>query len=215
MIDGFMKCLLCQQRNGKRHCPGVRGYICPLCCGQEREVSIECPFECVYLQEAHRYELARAEPATELPYAAHQIPDDFLQEKEPFIGGLAVTLLQSALDTQSMVDTDLRAALDALIRTCETLSSGLFYETLPEGPARVNLYREMQNFVEKWREEELRRTGMTMTRDADVLRSLVFLGRLAQAHDNRRPRGKSFLALLRRLYPQAVARHSQSVVIPG
>lgn len=210
-----MKCVLCQQRSAKRNCPGVRGYICALCCGKEREVSIECPFECVHLQEAHRYELERAERPAEVAHASHDVPDAFVQEKEPFIGAMSVALLRTALESPGVVDADVRVALDALIRTYETLASGLFYETLPEGPWQVSLYRELQQFVETWREEESRRAGMVVVRDGDVLRSLVFLRRLAQAHDNRRPRGKAFLSFLRRVFPQTAAQQSQSVILPG
>ena len=210
-----MKCVLCHQRSGKRYCPAVRGYICPPCCGREREVSIECPFDCVYLQEAHRYELERAEPPTQLPYAAHDVPRDFLHEKEPFIGGLSHWLMRSALNNPGVVDADLRTTLDALIRTYETLSSGLVYETLPEGPLRVNLYRELQKFVEDWRKQESQRTGLEAIRDGDVLRSLVFLGRLAQAHDNHRPRGKAFVSFLRRVFPETTTQQSQRLIIAG
>lgn len=210
-----MKCVLCKQRSAKRNCPGVRGYICALCCGTAREVTIECPFECPYLQEAHRYELARAAPPTEVPHASHEVPDSFVREKEPFIGAMSVTLLRWALDTPGVVDADLRAALDAMIRTFETLGSGLYYETLPETPLQVNIYRELQKFVENWRQQESRQAGTVTVRDSDVLRALVFLRRLAGAHDNGRPRGKAFVSFLRRVFPEAVAQQSQGVILPG
>ncbi len=210
-----MKCVLCNQRSGKRYCPGVRGYICGPCCGTEREVSIECPFDCVYLQEAHRRELERAEPPTEVPYAGHEVPRDFVHEKEPFIGGLSHSLLRYAMNNPGMVDADAQATLDALVRTYETLSSGLVYETLPEGSLRVNLYRELQKFFEDWRKQESQRAGMEVIRDGDVLRSLVFLGRLALVHDNRRPRGKAFVSFLRRVFPEPTTQQSQRLIIPG
>jgi len=210
-----MKCSLCKQRTAKRHCPSVRKYICAICCGTEREVSLDCPLDCVYLQEAYRHEMERAEPPKEPPYAAHQVPDEFLREKEPFIGSMALTLLRYSLANPGVWDADLRAVLDALVRTYETLSSGLLYETLPEGPLRVSLYRELQKFVEEWREEEEKKAAFSLTQDGDVLRSLVFLGRLAQAHNNQRPRGRSFVAFLRRTFPEVVARQSRSLIIPG
>ena len=220
-----MKCVLCKQRSGRRYCPGVQGDICALCCGQEREVSINCPFECSYLQQAHRYEGERLEPAPEMVHASHDVPRHFVEENERFIAGLAVTLLARALEVSSgqasatilppVLDADLHGALDSLIRTYETLSTGLVYQTLPEGPAPLNLYRELQAFIAKWRKDESERTGMPRLRDGDVLRSLVFLRRLAETQDNRRPRGKRFLGYLRHMFPQVVARHAPSVIVPS
>ncbi len=38
-----MKCPICDTRKPRRHCPGVHGEICSICCGNEREVSISLP----------------------------------------------------------------------------------------------------------------------------------------------------------------------------
>ncbi len=210
-----MECTLCKQRSGKRYCPGVRGYICTLCCGTEREVSIDCPFECVHLQEAYRNEQQRAEPPEKVAYSENELPEGFVQEHQTFIGAMAVNLLGSATERPGTIDDDLRAVLDSLIRTYQTISSGLVYETLPDGPARVETYRRIQAFVQDWRKQESERTGISVLRDGEVLRSLVFLGRLAQVHDNHRSRGKSFLAFLRRTFPAAVARQQQNLIVPG
>ena len=45
-------CKLCEKKRARRYCPGVSGEICPICCGTERENTIDCPSECEYLQEA-------------------------------------------------------------------------------------------------------------------------------------------------------------------
>jgi hypothetical protein len=211
-----MKCPLCNQRNGKRYCPGVRGYICTLCCGQEREVSVECPLECVYLQDAYRHEAARVQPPDEPAYASHgEIEREFVAQHGQFLTALAVRLMEDAFSQPGTVDADLRSVLDALIRTRETLSSGLIYETLPEGLGRTAIYRDLQDFIETWKRQEAERTGMTRLHDSDVLKALVFLGRMAHMHDNQRPRGKAFLALLRRTLPQVQPAEPQSVIIPG
>lgn len=210
-----MECVLCKQRNGKRYCPGVRGYICTICCGTEREVSIDCPFDCPHLQEAYRNEQQRARRPQKPAYPEQEMPEHFVEEHNALIAGLALTLLDNAPEGSGIRDDDLRAVLDSLIRTYQTLSSGLVYETLPDGPMRVNIYRKLQEFVQQWRSRESEQTGMTSLRDGDVLRSLVFLARAAQIHGNHRPRGRSFVAFLRRALPTAVARQQQNVILPG
>lgn len=211
-----MACLICEQRAAKRNCPAVRGAICSLCCGREREVSLECPFECIHLQEGHRHELQRREPPPEVVHPAHELPRGFAEEKSRLLGGLAVTLLGQALGLRGIVDEDLRKTLDALIRTYETLSTGLVYETLPEGTLRVHIYAAVQGFLARLREEESRAAGMTVTRDSDVLRALVFLARLAEHHNNQRPRGRSFIAFLHRSFPIVTeAEAPSSLIVPG
>ena len=42
-------CLHCGGRRGKRECPALRGKICAGCCGEHRQVEIDCPADCVHL----------------------------------------------------------------------------------------------------------------------------------------------------------------------
>lgn len=210
-----MKCALCQERSGKRYCPGVRGYICAPCCGKEREVSISCPFECVHLQEAYRHEMRRLERPKEPVYAACEVTDELLERHNSFVHELGVCLLEYAGRYPDTVDADVRDALDALIRTYQTLDSGLIYETLPQGPLRAHLCREVQGFVAEWRKERSRDPGLPALLDGVVLRVLVFWRRVAQVDDNRRPLGRSFLAFLRRALSESEPREAPRIIVPG
>lgn len=211
-----MKCVICHQRTGKRLCPARNGYICTLCCGQEREVTIECPYECPHLEEAYRFQWHRLERPAEIAYKSHEVPERFVEEKQPLIATISVRLLQGAHEHPGIVDADLRAVIDALVRTYETRSSGLVYDTRPEGPFRGAIYEAVEKLTEEMRQAETQQKGFATLRDGDVLKALVFLGRVAQAHDNGRPRGKSFLAFLRRTFPEAVAgRQAPSLIVPG
>ncbi len=59
-----MSCAICEKRKEKRFCPAVHGRICPQCCGEQREVTLDCPSDCVYLQQAREHEKPR--PMAEL-----------------------------------------------------------------------------------------------------------------------------------------------------
>ena len=54
-----MSCAICEKRKEKRFCPAVHGRICPQCCGEQREVTLDCPSSCVYLQQARQHERPR------------------------------------------------------------------------------------------------------------------------------------------------------------
>ena len=41
-----MSCVICEKRKEKRFCPAVHGRICPQCCGEQREVTLDCPSDC-------------------------------------------------------------------------------------------------------------------------------------------------------------------------
>src|ERR1700682_5299675 len=65
--SSIMKCKICNTRKPRRYCPGVNGDICSICCGSEREVTVNCPLDCPYLVEARHHEKPPAMSAQQLP----------------------------------------------------------------------------------------------------------------------------------------------------
>lgn len=59
--QGMSKCSTCGRRKGKRRCPALLNYICPLCCGESRLKRIQCPSNCAYLQQARSIEVEKRE----------------------------------------------------------------------------------------------------------------------------------------------------------
>jgi len=178
----------------------VRGDICTLCCGNEREVTVSCPFDCPFLQEARKHERSAPLEEKSLPNRDIRVTEEFLEEHEALLAGAANSLLRAALETPGAVDTDLRDALDGLIRTQRTLQSGVYYESLPVNGLAIQIFRSTQEYLEEFRKEEHDSTGMSRTRDADVLQVLVFLQRLELDRNNGRPRGRAFMDFLRSFF---------------
>jgi hypothetical protein len=181
----------------------VHGDICTLCCGKEREVTVDCPFDCPFLQEARKHEHTGPVNPDELPNRDIRITEEFLEEHESLLLGAAKSLMLAAFDTPGAVDRDVREALDALIRTRRTLESGVYYETRPDNMLANRIFSGTQTGLEEFRRDEREELGMTHTRDADVLRMLVFLQRLALDRNNGRRRGRVFLDSLRGLLSEA------------
>jgi hypothetical protein len=181
----------------------MRGDICTLCCGTEREVSVDCPLDCEYLREAHKHEKpAPIDPAT-LPNRDIAVSEEFLQENEEFLTFLGGSLARAALRTPAVVDFDVREALEASIRTLRTLQSGLYYESLPANPLAAGLSRALQDAISEFRTAEAERLGMHKTRDSAALRLLVFLQHFELSQNNGRRRGRAFLDALLEFYPAA------------
>ena len=107
-----MACGICEIRKEKRFCPAVHGRICPQCCGEQREVTLDCPSDCVYLQQAREHEKPRGlqdlEQAALFPQI--EIGDQFLYEHEHLIVGLTFALAKSARADRGINDNDLAEA---------------------------------------------------------------------------------------------------------
>ena len=182
-----MACAICETRRPRRFCPGVRGEICSICCGTEREITVSCPLDCEFLQEARRRDRPAPLDPAQIPNQDIQVTDRFLRDHEELLIFLSSTLVRAALETPGVVDADVREALDGLIRTFRTLQSGVLYESRPANALAANLYAAVQAALPQFRDEEQQRLGMSKTRDADILGILAFLQRIELDRQQRAP----------------------------
>jgi hypothetical protein len=209
-------CAICQKKKARRECPGVRGSICAPCCGAEREVTVDCPLDCVYLREARRHEPERVLLREDIPFPEIEISDGFLAEQEQFIGQIAFQLLRHALENPKTTDSDLVAAMEKLVRTYETLSSGIYYESLPEEGSQIVVFRDVKKFLDEYQEKQRQKGSLRPLKETEVIGALVFLSRLAIVHSNHRPRGRAFIDFLRSTYPEsAVSKEESRLIVPG
>ena len=191
-------CQICNKRRARRHCPGVRGEICAVCCGEQRENTIDCPLDCEHLQEARRHE--QPAPIDDLPNKEIRVTEEFLREHEPLLLWISMALAKS-MEQQRAVDSDAREALEAVIKTYRTRESGLIYESRPQNPYAAAIVEAVQKSVEELHKRIAQETGMHSLRDSEVLGILVFLQRLALQHNNGRTRGRAFYGFLQTLLP--------------
>jgi hypothetical protein len=198
-----MECAICQTRRPRRYCPGVRGDICSLCCGAEREVTVDCPLECEFLREGRRHEKPPARNAAEFPNRDIRVSEKLLQANDHLLAFLSATIFHTAMQVPGVVDGDVLEALDGLVRTYRSLESGVYYESRPVNQMAGSIYDAVQGALAQYRSREQQQLGITKTRDADVLGLLVFLHHLALYRDNGRRRGRAFLDALREYQPAA------------
>ena len=200
-----MSCAICKKRKEKRFCPAIHGRICPQCCGEQREVTLDCPSGCVYLQQAREHEKQRSigdmNPAD--LFVQVEVEDQFLYQHEHLLMGLTFALSKSVRADRSLNDPDLIAALTALTKTWETLvNSGLHYENPMASPAQHAVVAEVQNMVKEYREAEQKHVGYVQLRDSEVLRALVFLVRMAHGRTSGRPKSRAFVDFLLAQFPE-------------
>lgn len=218
-----MSCAICETRKEKRFCPAVHGRICPVCCGEQREVTLDCPSDCVYLQQARLREKPR--PMEELDpaslFAQIEVPESFIYEREHLLVGLTFALAKCARSDRTLNDRDMIAALSALAKTYETLvKSGLHYETAPTGVVQQAISAEVQKMIEQYKETEQKHIGYTTLRDSEILQALVFLVRMAQGRTSGRPKSRAFIDFLFSQFPEKTsviespAEAGSRIVIP-
>ena len=200
-----MSCAICEKRKEKRFCPAVHGRICPQCCGEQREITLDCPSDCVYLQQAREHEIPR--PLERLDKSALflnvEIPERFLYEHEHLVVGLSYALAKSARADRSLRDPELISALTAMTKAYDTLvNSGLYYETPITGLAQQAIAAEVQQMIKEYREAEQTHVGHVRLRDSDILQALVFLVRTANGRTSGRPKSRAFIDFLLSQFPE-------------
>jgi hypothetical protein len=192
--------------------------ICAVCCGEKREVSIDCPSDCPHLIAAHRWEREHRKPISPdtVPYPDLSIPTDLVHERRPVISGLGFTILKAASENRELNDTNAIEAISALADTYRTLGTGLYYEKPPEGPVARALYGHLASFFTELRREESQQTGFGGMKDSEAYLLLVFMLRVAKYETNGRPRSRAFLDFLRSQYPRSadVQPEPSRIIVP-
>jgi hypothetical protein len=200
-----LSCAICEIRKEKRFCPAVHGRICPQCCGEQREVTLDCPSDCTYLLQARAHEKPRS--AEQIDPAALflqiEVSDQFMYEKEHLLMGLTFALAKAARSNRALHDQDLIAALSMLATSYERrVNSGLQYEPPLSSDSERRAAAEIENMVKEYREAEQKVTGFSSLRDSEVLKALVFLVRLAHGRTSGRPKSRAFVEFLFSQFPE-------------
>ncbi len=163
---------------------------------------MRCPLECDYLEEARRREEPPiADPAT-FPNSDIRVTEKFLHDNEKLLLYLSASLLEAALSTPNLVDSDLKDALDALVRTYRTRESGLYYESRPDNLLAASVVQAIQASVKDLRDDIAQKRGSSSVRDLDILGVLVFLQRMEIQQNNGRKLGRAFVDFLRSFFPR-------------
>ena len=194
-----MSCVICEIRKEKRFCPAVHGRICPQCCGEQREVTLECPSDCPYLIQAREHEKPRSSDQIDAAalFLHIEVPDQFMYEKEHLLMGLTYALAKAARADPSLHDQDLIAAMSVLAKSYERrVTSGLHYEQPLTSDSQRRAANELETMIREYREAEQKHTGYSTLRDSEVLKALVFLSRLAQGRTSGRPKSRAFVEFL-------------------
>jgi len=212
-----VSCPICEKRKAARFCPAKGEKICAVCCGTEREITIDCPADCAYLVSAHRYEdeHQRSLPA-DTPLLEEKIPQDIVHTHQQLMAAMAFSIAKFCAAQPAATDPDVLAALQSLAQTYKTLSSGILYEKRPDAPVPRELYAALVAFVDEVRKQQAERATGPRVKDSEVFFLLVFLYRMGLLRTNGRARSRRFIEFLRGQFPQAteLKREETRIIVP-
>ena len=212
-----MSCPICEKRKAARFCPAKGEKICAVCCGIEREVTIDCPSDCSYLVSAHRYEdeHRRSLPA-DTPLLDEKIQQAIVYTHQQLMAALAFSIAKFCAVQPAAVDTDVLAAIQALAQTYKTLSSGIIYEKPPDAPLPRELYAALIALISELKKQQADRGSSAGLKDAELFYLLVFLYRMGLLRTNGRPRSRRFIEFLRGQFPKSpeLKREESRIIVP-
>jgi hypothetical protein len=200
-----LSCAICEIRKEKRFCPALHGRICPQCCGEQREVTLDCPSDCPYLQQAREHEKPRSAEQFDAAslFLQVEISDQFTYEREHLLMGLTYALAKAAHADRSLNDHALIATLSAMCTSYERLvNSGLHYEQPLTSAAQHAAAAQVEDMLKQFREAEQKQLGYSNLRDSDVLKALVFLLRMGHGRTSGRPKSRAFVDFLFAQFPE-------------
>jgi hypothetical protein len=207
-------CPICNKRKAKRFCSARGDSICTVCCGTEREATIDCPSDCPHLVASRKYDAGRREiDWKSIPFSDTAISPGFAQAHAPLMMAVLACIERYSRAHRQVVDSDAVAALKALAESYRTLSSGLYYEKPPEYLYQRELYQELKATLEEFQRVETQRQGLITTRNSDIRDSLIYLTRLGAIRSNGRPKGRAYLDMIRQVAPDESAKAESKIVL--
>jgi hypothetical protein len=125
-----MKCLICEKRKGKRHCPAKNGYICPICCGEKRGVEINCPLDCTYYVEGQKYQQEKvSRQRLRKEGVGSFVRRAELYNKNPEIfRDIEIAFVNVFRANNRIKNIDLTEGLELVLKTLDTEKRGLLYD---------------------------------------------------------------------------------------
>ena len=151
-----MKCILCNSRKGKRHCPAKGTLICAPCCGRLRVVEIPCPADCAYLTSGHGHQAGkkyvdqlRQEEGRDRRIRLYEN----MRRYRPLIDEIEKEILRYGQGLSSFHDRHVQEAIRLLRKTYRSEERGVIYEHKSADPMVSALIRAVQEMLEKLRQE--------------------------------------------------------------
>lgn len=171
-----MKCLICERRKGKRHCPAKNGYICPVCCGDKRGVEINCPLDCTYYVEGQKYQQEKVSRQRLRKEGARSfIRRAEMYNKNPSIfNDIEIALVNLFRTNNRIRNVDLAEGLGLVIKTLDTEKRGLVYNHRSENSFANEISARVLRIIRDYKDNiELRKSRISIDYGREVVQEFL------------------------------------------
>jgi hypothetical protein len=209
-----MKCLICDKRKGKRHCPAKNGYICPACCGEKRGIEINCPLDCRHYsggQKYHQDKVSRQRLRKE--GVGSFIRRAELYNTNPMIfSDIEIAFVRVFRSNNRIRNIDLAQGLELVLKTLDTEKRGLLYNHRSENVFANEVSDVVIKIIREYKDNvQLSKSRISIDYGREIvqefLKEVEFF-----IHNETNPR--SYFIHILRLHPQRIeTSHSAGKVI--
>jgi hypothetical protein len=126
---------------------------------------------------------------------AGQFDSNFVYKFTPVLNAICGAVVAERAQSEWLVDNDVIEVYKALVATMKTLSSGIHYESLPDGSVRQSLFRQLKAVLDQMMQPQ-ESADRRALRVSEAIEALEFLDFVAQANASVRPKGRRYLDLL-------------------
>jgi hypothetical protein len=155
-------------------------------------VEIDCPSSCPHLKAGRSYESEKRVPDPEVAARVQAFDPGFVQRYNPILDALTFAVAEERVQSPWLVDGDVIEVYKGLHTTMKTLSSGIYYETVPEGSIRQALFRRLKSVLDSLMTPSPEAQQQTL-KVTEALQVLDFLRFVATANSNARPKSRQYL----------------------
>lgn len=171
-----MKCLICEKKRGKRHCPAKNGYICPMCCGEKRGVEINCPLDCAYYVEGQKYQQEKVSRQR----LRKDGVDSFIRRAELYnknpeiFRGIEISFVNVFRTNNRIRNVDLAEGLELVLKTLDTEKRGLLYDYRSENALANEIADHVIKIIREYKDKiELRKSRISIDYGREIVQEFL------------------------------------------
>jgi len=131
-------------------------------------------------------------PDPEIASKVHNYDERFVERFHQVLDGITYSVGEEHMNSKWLVDNDVIEVYKRLNMTMKTLSSGIYYESLPESPVRLSLYRRLKALLDEMMQPDPAGARNTL-KVSEAIDVLDFLTLVAQANSSVRPKSRRYL----------------------
>ena len=160
------------------------------------------------------YEGDKRTPDPQLVAIVQGYDKSFIYRHTPILNVVCLAIYEERAVSPWLVDTDVIEVFKDLVKTMKTLSSGIYYESLPEGTVQVSLFRRLKQLFDGFMQPQPQGLEQSLKVE-DAIDVLNFLTYVATVNSNSRPRSRQYLDLLNSMAEQsAPSTPAANLIVP-